>query len=86
MSAHYPQIDPAIVDDPEQPDPSTTEQDREVPEEHELLLLMLELFRGATRTQTGDLLVPGGQALILQLRARILLSHTYPEFSPGHSE
>ena len=86
MSAHYPRLNPAIVDDPEQPDPSTTEQDREVPEEHELLLLMLELFRGANRTQTGDLLVSGGQAIILQLRARILLSRTYPEFSPGHSE
>lgn len=84
MSQHYPNIDPAVVDDPEQPDPGLDTQ--EVPEEHEILLLMLELFRGAPRTQEGQIMVPGGDAMILQLRTRILLSRTYPQFSPGHTE
>ena len=80
------QPNPAIVDDPETVADQQTDSP-EIPEEHELLLRMLELFRIAgRRTPEGDFLVPGGEATVLQLRARILLANSYPEFNPGHSD
>jgi len=73
-------LDPAIVDDPENPElAAPADGDAPVPEEHELLLLMLELFRGAHRDRDGQIRVPGGDAMMLQLRARILLARKYPQ-------
>lgn len=81
-SPYYPhEIDRAVVDDPENPGTLDAPADGNapVPEEHELLLCMLELFRGAHRDRDGQVRVSGGEAMMLQLRARILLARKYPQ-------